>query len=96
MNFFFMESISNVKVATNLKKEAKKVQRPKTFFLLKYHLLLFSAVFVNQKKSKSAAVRGHPQSHLEIVDSQVVASMLSVNINLLLTCSPALVLGVTR
>ena len=27
-----MESISNVKVATNLKKEAKKVQRQKTFF----------------------------------------------------------------
>ena len=38
-----MESISNVKVATYLKKEAKKVQRQKTFFLLKYHLLLFSA-----------------------------------------------------
>ena len=76
MNFFFMESISNVKVATNLKKEAKKVQRQKPVFMLKYHLLLFSAVFVNQKKSKSAAVRGHPQSHLEVVDSQVVASML--------------------
>ena len=27
-----MESISNVKVATYLKKEAKKVQRQKTFF----------------------------------------------------------------
>ena len=27
-----MESVSNVKVATNLKKEAKKVQRQKTFF----------------------------------------------------------------
>ena len=64
--------------------------------MLKYHLLLFSAVFVNQKKSKSAAVRDHPQSHLEIVDSQVVASMLSVNTNLLLTCSPAHVLEVIR
>ena len=32
LKFFFMESISNVKVATYLKKEAKKVQRQKTFF----------------------------------------------------------------
>ena len=32
LNFFFMESISNVKVATNLKKEANKVQRKKTFY----------------------------------------------------------------
>ena len=31
-NFFFMQSISNIKVASNLKKEVKKVQRQKTFF----------------------------------------------------------------
>ena len=54
------------------------------------------SVFVNQKKDKTATVRGHPQFHLEIVDSQDVASMLSVNINLLLTCSPAHVLEVIR
>jgi len=32
VSFFFMESIFNVKVATNMKKEAKKIQRQKTFF----------------------------------------------------------------
>ena len=31
-------------MATNLKKEAKKVQTPKRFFLHKYNVLLFSAL----------------------------------------------------
>ena len=40
----FMESISNVKQATKLEKKAKKVQRQKSFFLHKYHIVLFSAM----------------------------------------------------
>ena len=32
-NFFFMESISIIKGATSVKKEAEKVQRQKSFFL---------------------------------------------------------------
>ena len=39
-----MESISIIKGATSVKKEAAKVQRQKSFFLLKYHMLLFSAL----------------------------------------------------
>ena len=43
--FFFMESISIIKGATSVKKEAAKVQRQKSFFfLLKYHMPLFSAL----------------------------------------------------
>ena len=41
-----MESISIIKGATTVKKEAKKVQRQKSFFLLKYNMLLFSVVLV--------------------------------------------------
>jgi len=42
-----MESISIIKGATTVKKEAKKVQRQKSFFFLhKYHMLLFSALGV--------------------------------------------------
>ena len=45
-----MESISIVKGATTVKKEAEKVQRQKSFFLHKYHMLLFSAmVHLGQK-----------------------------------------------
>ena len=43
--FFFMESISIIKGATSVKKEATKVQRQKSFFFLhKYRMPLFSAV----------------------------------------------------
>ena len=44
LKFFFMESISIVKGATTVKKEAEKVQRQKSFFLHKYHMLLFNAM----------------------------------------------------
>ena len=45
LKFFFMESIYIIKGATTVKKEAKKVQRQKSlFFLLKYNMLLFSAL----------------------------------------------------
>ena len=45
LKFFFRESISIIKGATYLKKEATKVQRQKSFFfLLKYHMPLFSAL----------------------------------------------------
>ena len=43
-DFFFMQSISNIKESNNLKKEVQKVQR-QIFFLPKYHLVLFSALF---------------------------------------------------
>ena len=39
-----MESISIIKGATTVKKEAEKVQRQIVFFLLKYNMLLFSAL----------------------------------------------------
>ena len=40
-----MESISIIKGATSVKKEATKVQRQKSFFFLhKYHMPLFSAM----------------------------------------------------
>ena len=42
-----MESISIIKGATTVKKEAEKVQRQKSFFLHKYHMLLFSALSSN-------------------------------------------------
>ena len=45
-----MESISNVKEANNLKKEAEKgsskTKEYLLFYLLKYHIVIFSALYL--------------------------------------------------
>ena len=45
-----MESISNVKEANNLKKEAEKgsskTKKYLLFYLLKYHIVIFSALYL--------------------------------------------------
>ena len=49
-----MESISIIKGPTNVKKEAEKYQRQKSFFLIKYNMLLFSALTVFDTEIREA------------------------------------------
>ena len=62
LKFFFMESISIIKGATSVKKEAAKVQRQKSFFFLhKYHMPLFSAMVPLSERNTNPQVRIHHQ-----------------------------------